>query len=260
MNKKLIYFFCLFIFPWFHLLPWGSATHKTLVDQSVLKSIPLGSAAETWLKIFNMDKGFFYKYFQMDNEQYNLIQMIDMGVVLEDNQVNQLIMRRSDNHFHNPLLAFASAGLNDIFSGQSMAVWAQDGPGQDPYPEKNQSWKKVREFYYSALIAYNSYDKNANLRNMFKGIGHQIHLVQDAAVPDHVRNDAHVLNGIPLDITNKIKSSFRCIEGWADWNVNLIYSFSDNPIFPATHFNHILYTTAIPISNLIDSNYYDGTN
>jgi hypothetical protein len=260
MNKKSIYFFCLFVFLWLQLLPWGAATHKTLVDQCVFKSIPLGYAAETWLRKFELDRGFFYKYFNFNNEQYNLMQIIASGAELEDNQVNQLTMRRSDNHFHNPLLAFASAGLNDITSGLSLAVWAQDGPSQDPYPEKDQSWKKVRDYYYNALIADNGNDKTKSLGKMFKGIGHQIHLVQDASVPDHVRNDAHILNGDPLGLTNKKYGSFRCIEGWADWNVNLIYNFSDNPIFPSTHFNHILYTTAIPISNLIDSNYYDGTN
>lgn len=26
---------------------------------------------------------------------------------------------------------------------------------------------------------------------LFRGLGHQIHLIQDMAVPEHVRNDAH---------------------------------------------------------------------
>ncbi|MBN2601341.1 MAG: hypothetical protein JXR87_05065, partial [Candidatus Marinimicrobia bacterium] len=254
------YFFYLLIILWFQLLPWGSSTHKTLVDQSVFKSIPFGLEDETWLKMFNMDKGFFYKYFSLNSEQYDFMQMIDKGIESEDSWVSPFSMRRSDNHFHNPLLAFASAGLNDIASGQSMAVWAQDGTSQDPYPEKDQSWQKVREFYFSALIADNNNDKMTNLGKVFKGIGHQIHFIQDAAVPDHARNDTHLLNGDPFGFVNKLAGSFRCIEGWADWNTNLLYSFSDNPIFPSTHFNHILYTTAIPISNLIDSNSYDGTN
>jgi hypothetical protein len=260
MKNKLICFFCFCIFAWFSLLPWGSATHKFLVDQSVFKSIPFGLEDGKWLKILNMDKGFFYNYFNFNNEQYDFMQIIDKGAELEDKWVSPFSMRRSDNHFHNPLLAFASAGLSDIASGQSMAVWAQDGTSQDPYPEKDQSWEKVREFYFTALIADNDNEKTLILEKMFKGIGHQIHLVQDAAVPDHVRNDTHLLNGDPFGFVNKKAGSFRCIEGWADWNANLIYSFSDNPIFPAIHFNHILYTTAIPISNLIDSNYYDGTN
>jgi hypothetical protein len=260
MNKKSIFIFYFCILFWHQLLPWGAATHQTLVDQSVFKSIPLGSASEDWLKKFNLDRGFFYKYFNFNNEPYDLIQMITKGAVLEDNKVNNLSWRRSDNHFHNPLLAFASAGLNDVVSGLSLTLWAQDGPSQEPYPEKDQSWKKTREFYYNALVAGNENDKTTNLGNMFKGIGHQIHLVQDASVPDHVRNDTHFLNGIPLTAAQNKYSSFRCIEGWADWNTNLIYRFSDNPIFPSTHFNHILYTTAIPFSNLIDSNIYDGTN
>jgi hypothetical protein len=119
MNKKSIYFFCLFVFLWFQLLPWGSVTHKTLVDQSVFKSIPLGSAAESWLKKLNLDRGFFYKYFNFDNEQYDLVQMIDKGDGLEDNWVNELTMRRSDNHFHNPLKFFYEAGLSDIATGAS---------------------------------------------------------------------------------------------------------------------------------------------
>jgi hypothetical protein len=260
MKKKIIYLLILFTIFWLQLLPWGSATHQTLVDQSVFKSVPFGSEIGTWLKIFNLDKGLFYKYFQQDNVPYDLMQMINNGVVSEDNWVSMFSMRRSDNHFHNPLKYFYEAGLNDIATGASLAVWAQDGPAQEPYPEKNQSWEKIREFYYNSLIASNDSDKIVNLGKLFKGIGHQIHLVQDAAVPDHVRNDTHLLNGDPFGFVNKSAGSFRCIEGWTDWNINLVYAFSDNPIFPQTHFSHIPYTKAIPISNLVDSNYYDGTN
>lgn len=60
MKKKIIYLLIIFTIFWLQLLPWGSATHQTLVDQSVFKSVPFGSEIGIWLKIFNLDKGLFY--------------------------------------------------------------------------------------------------------------------------------------------------------------------------------------------------------
>ncbi len=116
------------------------------------------------------------------------------------------------NHFHNPLKPWEDAGLNaGIFHGQSSIVWAQDRINQLnprwPGPPKggDWSWKTVRGYFNMALRASSDIVRKEYLAKTFRGLGHQIHLLQDMAVPAHVRNDAH-----PLD--NSFNPGF---ETWA---------------------------------------------
>ena len=88
---------------------------------------------------------------------------------------------RSENHFHDPLKAWSAAGLNDIKTGESSLWWAQDSTEQENYREGDWSWQKIREKYYYALIAETDEDRQMNFAQTFRGLGHQMHLIQDAA-------------------------------------------------------------------------------
>jgi len=109
---------------------------------------------------------------------------------------------RFNNHFHNPLKDWESAGLSELIAlppffleGKSSLLWAQDSDYQsDPkWPEGDWTWEKTREYYYAALTGATDAERQAFFARMFKGLGHQAHLLQDKAVPAHVRNDAHPL-------------------------------------------------------------------
>jgi hypothetical protein len=48
------------------------------------------------------------------------------------------------NHFHHPLRSWTAAGLNDIFTGQSSAIWAQTR-NQPAANTGSWSWQETRD-------------------------------------------------------------------------------------------------------------------
>lgn len=78
--------------------------------------------------------------------------------------------------------------------GDASIAWAQDLEGND------YSWKKAREYFFSALTETTKDDREENIAKMFRSLGQVVHLLQDAGQPAHVRNDAHPadsISGIP---------------------------------------------------------------
>lgn len=152
------------------------------------------------------------------------------------------------NHFHNPLFSFPwdQAGLNSIYpliNGESSLRWAQDT--SNPWP-----WQKVTEDYHRALTSATGVQRSEYFSNTFKGLGHIIHLIEDAAQPAHVRNDPH-----PLDDIGIVPG----FEHWAKMNRGTVVSMSSSPVFPTLS----LITAAgnyVPITQLWDTDQYNGSN
>lgn len=105
---------------------------------------------------------------------------------------------RYNNHFHNPLKPWSSAGLTDLvpFSTESALIWAQDGAYQSSFPEGDWSWQKIRDYYHLALTSTTDTERQAYFAQTFKGLGHQLHIIEDMAQPDHVRNDSHIVDSL----------------------------------------------------------------
>ncbi len=118
------------------------------------------------------------------------------------------IPTRSLNHFHDPTKPLAQAGLKDTFSGMSAIVWAQDPADQANTTGGNWSWQMVRDHEYNYLTSLSTTEEEANLARMLKGLGYQMHLLQDMSQPNHVRNDTHISDGMGY----KTKNGF---ETWA---------------------------------------------
>lgn len=171
---------------------------------------------------------------------------IEDGAIEED--AGNIFTAYYYNHFHNPLLSWDQAGLNTIYpfiNGESSLLWAQDI--SNPWP-----WQKIRDYYYNALTAQTNTERETNFAMTFKGLGHIIHLIQDAAQPAHVRNDPHVLDDIG------IAPQF---ENWAKdkKNESIVLSFMSNPIFPNVSLNTQV-ESYIPITQFWDTNQYTDTN
>lgn len=155
------------------------------------------------------------------------LEWIKMGSELEDS--GDLIQfangrARSLNHFHAPNRPLAEAGLTDIKTGISAIRWAQDGPHQIGKGSEDWSWQAVRSHYYDYLTAPTQSVKDDCQVKLLKGLGYQMHLIQDMSQPNHVRNDTHVFDG--AGITNGL-------ETWAKSHDDIIS-------------NKILATTPIP--------------
>lgn len=116
---------------------------------------------------------------------------------------------RATNHFHNPLKSFTSARVSDqpfmddacpdfrpilssVTWGTRFVSPAERGPATaNPF-----DWDAARGSFLNALTLGAPTDREAALAQTFEALGHVMHLVQDLAVPAHVRNDfdAHLTN------------------------------------------------------------------
>lgn len=121
---------------------------------------------------------------------------------------------RPFNHFHNPLAdPWTEAGLRGfsafgtaLLRGQSSVLWQQN-ESQDstvvvtPLPLESGggewSWQAARRRFLEALTRPTADDvpgprgRDGAFAELFETLGHLMHLIQDATVPAHVRNDAH---------------------------------------------------------------------
>jgi hypothetical protein len=107
--------------------------------------------------------------------------------------------------------------------------------------------------------------RTTSFARMFKFLGHQMHLIQDMAVPYHVRNDAH-----PSDAIQGSDSWYSFLysgepfnhETWAKKNDGIISMMADAPVFPSLGYDSSPSGSIAlsPVSALWDAESYDGTN
>jgi hypothetical protein len=131
------------------------------------------------------------------------------GSTLEDESNLVGYPTRSLNHFHDPTKLLEKAGLNDTFSGMSAIIWAQNPSGQKDYVGGDWSWQKVRGLQYNYLLSLSETGEDANLAQLLKGLGYQMHLLQDMSQPNHVRNDTQIFDGIGWKGKNGFESTIR---------------------------------------------------
>ncbi|MBA4369937.1 MAG: hypothetical protein C0403_20095, partial [Desulfobacterium sp.] len=111
---------------------------------------------------------------------------------------------RSINHFHDPLTNKGWFNIGGTaFIGDSSIIWSQKPRGKQYFGEY--SWHDVRYYFYKALTLQVKENRDDNFAEMFRGLGQLMHLVEDASVPDHTRNDTHV-TGYELWVDNKKES------------------------------------------------------
>ncbi len=116
------------------------------------------------------------------------------GGYYEDKPAWTIPYLRSVNHFHNPLLTWESAGLNDTvlginYTGQSSILWSQNS-NQDLGGKW--SWYDARDYFYKGLTLTSKVERDSAMANTFRALGQLMHLIEDASVPAHVRKDIHL--------------------------------------------------------------------
>jgi hypothetical protein len=146
-------------------------------------------------------------------------------------------------HFHDPLKPWDEAGFLSQFT--SMIFWAQTPEPDNDYELYNEySWWGARNAYRNALLS----GSEEEYALTFRSLGQLMHIVSDAAVPEHVRNDAHPFS--------------RPYEEWVQNNIETLEydDFTvDNAIFNLAVSNP---SAPSPISALWDHDEYqpDGSN
>lgn len=264
MNNKVFIGITLFILFSFVLykeaLSWEpTVTHRDMSLYAAENSVLSEDKGDYLKKNLGFEKGL-EDFLKLGNDNKKIKDWITEGANLEDSYSfwKDIVFgdARPENHFHNPLKAWSDAGLNDIKTGKSSLLWAQDGSYQQNYREGDWSWQTIRDKYYWALTDTTEAQRQMNFAQTFRGLGHQMHLIQDATVPEHVRNDAH------------ISSRF---EAWAkDAIPDLIAlkAFAPNPQFPALSLDPSQYTldssyytrNLVPSALFLDTDQYDKNN
>lgn len=242
-------------------LAWTEKTHENLsvyaAEESVLPDYL------SWTLTF--ENGLQEKFKWDANELY-VKDWLAYGANLEDKSdwgfpILPGTTTRSFNHFHNPLKVWAEAGLNDWWTGESSLLWAQDGSNQQNFPEGDWSWKKVREYFYIALtgkdftgteVAPDKTARDAYFARTFRGLGQQMHVIQDLAVPDHARNDAHPEDTLGLAMSIGFEKwagkKFFTLPGLKSFTSDLQYPV----LFPSVPLN-VSYTDLVPTTQFLDT-------
>ena len=189
---------------------------------------------------------------------------IELGGELED-EGSAILPKtgRYYNHFHDPLRPWDSAGLTFLDPNESSARWMQNrdqGGGQAA--GGSWSWRDARRMYYQALTEPDSKQRESLLAATFRALGQIMHVVADASVPEHVRNDEH-----PLGTTPFFWSYDRWVEsGRGNERDPALFAerFMSNPIGPDPSILLIPIPVdepaGVPIARLIDADMYNGSN
>ena len=166
---------------------------------------------------------------------------------------------RFHNHFHNPLKPWAEAGLHVLRHNPSSVHWMQeqgDGSGE------SWAWTDARQFYLKALTGPDARTREAAAADLFRALGQIMHLVVDASVPEHTRDDPHPFGDISRRLLNRHQAGNY--EYWVSnqheeqQEAAFIARYFSNPIgfdssilqIPSPPGEHV---ATVPIARLIDA-------
>jgi hypothetical protein len=186
------------------------------------------------------------------------------GGRMEDDGSILLGTARYLRHFHDPLQPWDSAGLKWPILGQheSSVRWMQR-PGTQPKRclAGDWSWQEARRYYLDALTCEDPDQRDQAWANLFRALGQVMHLVVDASVPEHTRNDPHPLGrlfgsyeywlerqqGLP---GSDVERAFirQYLSGPIHPDPGLLQQPTGDPLAP------------VPVARLIDADVYTGAD
>jgi hypothetical protein len=183
-------------------------THRKITE----KAIGFSNIENYIIRVLGLSRGLITTF--PDTSDNSIKYWLMEGSKLEDQPLS-----RAANHFHNPLkpwnesyvtdsaLVSVSAWLTGWTPLYSNVTWATgyltpapDGLKQiitRPPDRAPNNWDNARAYFMSALTATTSTERETNFAKTFQAVGQVMHLLQDMAVPAHVRNDfkAHLTFG-----------------------------------------------------------------
>lgn len=230
-------------------IAFRDATHKKInVKCSEMQTLPATS--------FNLDN-FFKKSLGFVNgidepldDSFDFssftVRPITAGKIIENAGPLEDETPRYFRHFHDGIENY---GLWNYFD--SALFWAQKDVGGQGY-----SWNDARHYYYAALTSTTTDQRNANFARAFRSVGQVMHLVEDMAVPEHTRNDAHPLSpGIELYIEDNLAHDANAFSGVL--GAPFFFDFRTLQTTPSAFAGA---GAPVPVANLFDTNIYDGSN
>jgi len=152
---------------------------------------------------------------------------IEEGAVREDGE--SICDDRVRNHFYNPINNQGYSAIG-FLTGFPSAAWGLEEEAS--YRGQDYSYQDARNYFWNALRPQADADRQRNLALTFRSLGQIIHLVQDAAQPQHTRNDSHAGLRCPytLGLLGPASLYEEYVEGRAITN-KLVLSGYGNPTF-----------------------------
>lgn len=162
------------------------------------------------------------------------------------------------NHFHNPLKPWSEAGLHAIGHNPSSVQWMQQ-PNQAP--GGSWAWADARQLYLKALTDPSPRTREEAAAELFRALGQIMHLVVDASVPEHTRDDPHPFGGVISHVVKRRRAGNY--EYWVsdDHQSAFVASLLSHPIgfdgsilqIPPPPGERV---ATVPIARLIDTDMY----
>ena len=181
---------------------------------------------------------------------------------------------RSFRHFHDPLLPWDRSGLfypltipPRITRFESSVRWAQRSDQDRESGHGNFSWPFARQYFLTALTDPDPTRREQAFADTFRALGQVMHLISDASVPEHVRNDPHA--------EGWVQDKFGQVGNYEYWvqaqhlksgtEPTFIRDYLSTPITLAPEILQIAVPSAetiarVPIARLFDSDRYTGSN
>jgi hypothetical protein len=179
-----------------------------------------------------------------------------------------LSMCRASNHFHNPIHSgdwtqsqMSDSEDVDLVCGTanrySNVTWATGfifpAPGGNKITPNGQSngWDNARQYYYNALTTTDTYSNSSGTSKenlfalTFRSLGMVMHLLQDMAVPAHVRND---MTSHLFDSRTWLRRTSNPFEKYVKTNNRAL---SNAPIIP-------ILSPITKLTDFWDTNFYNG--
>jgi len=196
-------------------------------------------------------------------ESLSILRWLREGGAREDDGNIFNLSARYLRHFHDPLCPWDSAGLHPVLPfasrWESAVRWAQETTQNQQTGLGDYSWRNARASFHQALIAETPAEREAAWAQTFRALGQVMHVLTDMAVPEHVRDDMHPIDG-PFGYEGWVLAQHR---GAAGPEGLALYLQNPPPIDPALFSIPIAAEEPIakaPLARLFDSDRYTGAN
>jgi len=259
-------------------LGYNESTHELINAEAATRSPVLDTVLKEQLGIEKGIGQLLVGIVEGRTETWRIVDWIRRGGRLEDSgKEGEAISGRARyfRHFHDPLRSWDRSGLTyrrtvppRLTPFESSIRWAQRRDQDLETGYGNFSWGDARFYYRVALTSANKDHREQRFADLFRALGQVMHLVQDASVPEHVRDDPHPMGTFVYEITASRLGNYEYwvtsqhlpgaeqgfIGQYLSPSITLDPDLLRIPVDPAEAI------ARAPIAHLIDSQRYDGTN
>lgn len=264
-------------------------THRRLTEAAIINN-PDSALKKSLVAFIGYSSGFKSAFQGIDSKgnysKRTVLNWLQEGSTDED----ALNICRASSHFHNPLFKtsnpsppaydwlesqMSDSTFTDFWCGTtkrySAVTWATGyksptdyiGPRTGQYlyltglsdAPQNMGWDDARVYLYSALTYKDPAAREAQFVRTFRAVGQVMHLLQDMAVPAHVRNDmeSHLINTSIWKIRQAGNWGSNPFEKYVKNNASALAAINITPAKPT-------FAASAYVTDFWDKNVYTGAN